>query len=64
MTADWRLTLCCSRNKQKYQDLNICGAAIFHTVTMIDVKTKIYSFFIFNSSFGPREGDVSIKQIV
>ncbi|CAH0585665.1 unnamed protein product [Chrysodeixis includens] len=24
---------------------------------MIDVKTKIYSFFIFNSSFGPREGE-------
>ncbi|PZC81425.1 hypothetical protein B5X24_HaOG212630 [Helicoverpa armigera] len=24
---------------------------------MIDVKTKINSFFIFNSSFGPREGD-------
>ncbi|KAJ8731308.1 hypothetical protein PYW07_004472 [Mythimna separata] len=25
--------------------------------TMIDVKAKINSFFIFNSSFGPREGD-------
>ncbi|KAI8436845.1 hypothetical protein MSG28_010299 [Choristoneura fumiferana] len=25
---------------------------------MIDVKTKIHSFFIFNSSFGPKEGEV------
>lgn len=26
---------------------------------MIDIKNKISAFFIFNSSFGPREGDVS-----
>ncbi|CAB3220751.1 unnamed protein product [Arctia plantaginis] len=30
---------------------------------MIDVKTKINSFFIFNSSFGPREGD-ELKRIL
>lgn len=26
---------------------------------MIDVKNKINSFFIFNSNFGPKEGEVS-----
>lgn len=31
---------------------------------MIDVKTKINSFFIFNSSFGPREGDVSMQMLL
>ncbi|KAL0883097.1 hypothetical protein ABMA27_016561 [Loxostege sticticalis] len=30
---------------------------------MIDVKTKINSFFIFNSSFGPREGE-EIKRVL
>lgn len=27
---------------------------------MIDVKHKVNSFFIFNSTFGPKEGEVSI----
>lgn len=29
----------------------------------MDMKNKIISFFIFNSSFGPKEGDVSIFYI-
>lgn len=28
---------------------------------MIDVRNKVNSFFIFNSTFGPKEGEVSIN---
>lgn len=33
------------------------------TTKMIDVKTKIHSFFIFNSSFGPKEGE-ELKRVL